>query len=288
MAENRLGQSGEHARILAPGEKPVQNEKYIIPLPEDGQKAPTETAKTQSGLPPEKEDGGKKPFGDKKLTEGVRLFTAKQWEQAIREFLLVDADNLTNEEKPELAYYLGLCCAKLEKYETAVPHLEQVAAAGGDSLRVYQCRMTIAYIYIKTGRLKMAEFELNRLLSGGFESAMVYNTLGYAAYAQKRYLGAIDFYEKSLEIDPDNATAMNSLGYILADSGIDAAKALHLCRQAAEIQPKNPAYLDSLGWAHYKCKETTEAKDWLRKAIDLAPQEKEIREHFRIVSGGLG
>jgi tetratricopeptide (TPR) repeat protein len=236
----------------------------------------------------ETKNAGKKALSDKHLKEGVRLFSAKLWEQALREFLLVDADNLNNEEKPELAYYLGLCCAKLEKYDDAVLHLEQYAAAGEDSLRVYQCRMTVAYIYIKTGRLKMAEFELKRLQNGGFESAMVCNTLGYASYAQKRYRSAIDFYEKALEIDPENATAMNCLGYILADKGINAEKALHLCRKAVETQPQNPAYLDSLGWAHYKCRETSEAKNCLRKALDLAPQVKEIREHFRIVSGGLG
>jgi tetratricopeptide (TPR) repeat protein len=291
MAENR-----EYApRILAPGEKPVLNEKYIIPLPEDSpaaipsvkmpaRKIPAEKTETA----PEMEKAGKKSLRDENLREGVRLFTAKLWEQALCEFLLINTDNLNNEERPELAYYLGLCCAKLEKYEDAVPYLEQYAAAGGDSLRVYQCRMTVAYIYIKTGRLKMAEFELKRLQNGGFESAMVCNTLGYTSYAQKRYMGAIDFYEKALEIDPNNATAMNCLGYILADKGIDTEKALHLCRRAAETQPQNPAYLDSLGWAHYKCREISEAKNCLRKALDLAPQVKEIREHFRIVSGGLG
>jgi tetratricopeptide (TPR) repeat protein len=287
-------------RILAPGEKPVLNEKYISPLPEARREPVSKKApKHNDVFFPETENAEKKPFGDKRLREGMRLFNVKQWEQALREFLLVEADNLTNEEKPELTYYLGLCCAKLEKYEDAVRYLEQVVAECndpvrvkdperiGDPLRGYQCRMTLAYIYIKTGRVKMAEFELKRLKDAGFESALLYSTLGYAAYVQKRYGGAVDFYEKSLELDPDSTTAMNCLGYILADRGIDTAKALRLCRRAAKMQPQNPAYLDSLGWACYKARETEEARNWLRKALDLAPQEKEIREHFRIISGGL-
>jgi tetratricopeptide (TPR) repeat protein len=304
MAENRLSQGemqgvsntpqGRNVpRILAPGEKPVLNEKYIGPLPEERQEAAEGKSKTKNKVfSGETENREKKFPGDKRLREGVRLFNMKQWEQALRELLLVEADNVTDEEKPELAYYLGLCCAKLEKYADAVRYLGQVVTEGGDPvrvndpLRIYQCRMTIAYIYIKTGRIRMAEFELKRLQNAGFESAPLYNTLGYAAYTQKRYRGAVDFYEQSLELDPDNATAMNCLGYILADRGLDTAKALRLCRRATEIRPQNPAYLDSLGWAYYKSRETTEARHWLRKALDLAPQEKEIGEHFRIVSGG--
>jgi tetratricopeptide (TPR) repeat protein len=145
--------------------------------------------------------------------------------------------------------------------------------------------MTLALIYIRTNRAKMAEFELKRLRNAGFESASMYNALAYAAYTQKRYRHAIDYYEKTLELDNSNATAMNSMGYILADRGFDTMRGLHLCRQAVDIRPQNAAYMDSLGWAYYKCGEMTEARIWLRKAKDRAPKEKEILEHFRIVTG---
>jgi tetratricopeptide (TPR) repeat protein len=88
-----------------------------------------------------------------------------------------------------------------------------------------------------------------------------------------------------LELDNNNATAMNSMGYILADKGFDNMKGLTLCRKAVAIRPRNAAYMDSLGWAYYKCGQMTEARDWLRKARDSAPKENEILEHFRIVTG---
>jgi len=222
---------------------------------------------------------------NRRLLEGKRLFHMKRWENALKEFQLVDVDKSAAPEQAELAYYLGLCYTKLERYDEAALYLEQVVTVGNDPLRSYQCRMTLALIYIKTNRAKMAEFELKRLKNAGFESAPMYNAMAFAAYAQKRYRQAIEYYEKTLELDNNNATAMNSMGYILADRGFDTMKGLTFCRKAVDIKPRNAAYMDSLGWAHYKCGEITEARSWLQKAIDSAPKEGEIREHFRIVTG---
>jgi len=133
----------------------------------------------------------------------------------------------------------------------------------------------------------MAEYELKRLQSNGFESPLLYNTLAYAAWLQKQNKNAIELYEKTLEIDSDNTTALNSMGYILADSGLDVMRALRLCRRAVDVKPQSPAYLDSLGWAYYKSGETLEARTWLRRALDLAPNEETIKKHFKIVSGDL-
>jgi Flp pilus assembly protein TadD len=131
----------------------------------------------------------------------------------------------------------------------------------------------------------MAEFELKRLQHNGFESAQLYNTLAYAAWAQKNYKNAVELYEKALDIDENNTTAMNSLGYILADTDMDAMRGLRLCRKAVDHKPQSAAYLDSLGWAYYKSGEILEARTWLRRAVEIAPQEKEIRDHLRTVTG---
>jgi tetratricopeptide (TPR) repeat protein len=220
-----------------------------------------------------------------KLLEGIRFYRMKEWKNALKEFLSKDTSDFTYEEKMELAYYLGLCYTKLEKYEEALSFLEQVVTSSGDILRVFQCRMTLAYIYVITKRIKMAEYELKRLQSSGFESPLLYNTLAYAAYLQKQNKNAIDFYEKALEVDSNNATAMNSMGYILADTGMDVMRALRLCRKAVDSRPQNAAYLDSLGWAYFKSGELLEARTWLRRALELAPNEEEIKRHFKIVTG---
>ena len=222
---------------------------------------------------------------DEKIREGVRLYRMKDWNHALSEFLSKDTSNFEFEEKMELSYYLGLCYTKLEKYEEALSFLEQVVTSGSDVLRVFQCRMTLAYIYVITKRVKMAEYELKRLQSSGMESPLLYNTLAYAAWIQKQHKNAVELYEKTLEIDAENATAMNSMGYILADTGMDIMRALRLCRRAVDHRPQSAAYLDSLGWAYYKSGEVLEARTWLRRALEIAPDEDEIKKHFKIASG---
>ena len=131
----------------------------------------------------------------------------------------------------------------------------------------------------------MAEFELKRLISSGFESVQLYTTLAYAALTQKRFRQAIDYYEKALDLDGNNTTALNGLGYILVDTNIDLIRGLRCCKKAVDLKPQNPAYLDSLGWAYFKNGEVLEARTWLRRALDAAPQQKEIKEHFQTVTG---
>ncbi|MDR0450947.1 MAG: tetratricopeptide repeat protein [Treponema sp.] len=223
--------------------------------------------------------------GGGRLEEGIRLFRLRRWDLALKELLRIDPVNSDPEENRELAYYLGLCYTKLGRFEDALLYLEQVIAAGRDMLRVYQCRMTLAYIYVLTKRSKMAEFELQRLQNSGIESPQIYTTLAYAAWLQKRWKNAVGFYERALELDGNNTTAMNGLGYILADTSEDLIRGLRLCRRAVDRKPQNAAYLDSLGWAYYKSGEIVEARIWTRRALEIAPGEKEIREHWQILSG---
>jgi tetratricopeptide (TPR) repeat protein len=209
----------------------------------------------------------------------------KRYDLCLKELLQVDGSGFSGEDNAELAYYLGLCYTKLGRYEDALLYLDQVIAGGQNVLRAYQCRMTVAYIYVITKKIKMAEFELARLQKSGFESVQLYTTLAYAAWTQKNAKGAIDLYETALDMDENNTTAMNGLGYILVETNDDIIRGLRLCRRAVDRRPQNPAYLDSLGWAYFKNGEIIEARTWLRRAIESAPKEKEIPDHYRIVTG---
>lgn len=218
-----------------------------------------------------------------KFEEAVRLYNMKRWDQALQTFHGVDTSSFTPAEKMELAYYLGLCYTKLERYSDAVLYFEQVVTSEAGPLRICQCRLTLAYIYMITKRPRMAEFELDRLIKGGFKSVQIYTMAAYAAWMQKQLKRAVEMYEDALNIDPNNATAMNGLGFLLVDSGADLRRGLDLCRKAVDKRPQSAAYLDSLGWAYYKSGQLTEARQWLRKALDLAPRQKDISGHMKII-----
>jgi Flp pilus assembly protein TadD len=78
---------------------------------------------------------------------------------------------------------------------------------------------------------------------------------------------------------------MNGLGFALVESAADVRRGLDLCKRAVDKKPQNPAYLDSLGWAYFKAGELGEARQWLRRALDLAPRHKEISKHMKAIVG---
>jgi tetratricopeptide (TPR) repeat protein len=75
-------------------------------------------------------------------------------------------------------------------------------------------------------------------------------------------------FKKVLEIEPDSAPALNYLGYMLADRGVQLEQSLEYIQRALEKDPHNGAYLDSLGWVYFKMGNLELAEDNLLKALE--------------------
>ncbi len=79
---------------------------------------------------------------------------------------------------------------------------------------------------------------------------------------------------------PDNPIALNNLGYLFLESGKNYEEALTLINKAVKIDPRNPSYLDSLGWAYFKLGKFTEAENYLEKAVQYDASSSAIFEHL--------
>ncbi|WP_349616083.1 tetratricopeptide repeat protein [Azotobacter salinestris] len=79
--------------------------------------------------------------------------------------------------------------------------------------------------------------------------------------------------------EPDNAMALNALGYTLADRTTRYAEAKALIEQAHQLNPDDPAILDSLGWVHYRLGQLGEAERLLRLAAERI-SDHEIAAHL--------
>ncbi|RON67429.1 hypothetical protein BK675_24020 [Pseudomonas fluorescens] len=89
--------------------------------------------------------------------------------------------------------------------------------------------------------------------------------------------------EKDLRLiikrDPDNAMALNALGYTLSDRTTRYAEAKTLIEQAHQINPEDPAVLDSLGWVNYRLGNLDDAEKYLRQALERFP-DHEVAAHL--------
>ncbi len=87
---------------------------------------------------------------------------------------------------------------------------------------------------------------------------------------------------------PTSAEVLNYLGFLLADQGRSLDEAVRLVQRALEVDPGNPAYLDSLGWAYYRLGELQEAERYLTPAARQLPRNAVVQDHLGDVFAGLG
>jgi tetratricopeptide (TPR) repeat protein len=218
---------------------------------------------------------------EERFNEALRLFAERDWDGALA---ALDEIESTEENHLDLAYLLGLCHARRRDWDEALLYLEQIVTAPGDQDRIEQCRLTLAYVYSVTNRTRLAAYELDALIEEGCRSPAALATRGFAAWAEGSTEEAERWYGEALEIEPENANALNGLGYVLACGGRDPARALTCCRKAVDKAPDNPAYLDSLGWAYHRLGFDDEARKNIERALKLAPDEEEIQQHARALS----
>jgi len=95
-------------------------------------------------------------------------------------------------------------------------------------------------------------------------------------------------FKKVLEIEPDNADALNYLGYTWVDRGEHLKEAFDMIRKAIDLEPNSGAIVDSLGWAHYKLGEYEQARVKLEDATALSPSSATIIDHLGDVYWKLG
>lgn len=214
----------------------------------------------------------------------VKLYHSHRFDQALAALSETEAETGST---PELDYYRGLALTQLGRHEDAILTLEKVVDSHFSFLHIMQARMVLGYIYSVTGRYRLAEFEFTKVSELGLQSSQALAALGFVYYAQKKVKESIETLKKALEIEPKNANALNSLGFIYAEEKIDPQKAISLCRQAVEVAPRNAAYLDSLGWALFRVGNLDESRLLFRRALDLAPGNREIASHMRALMDAL-
>jgi tetratricopeptide (TPR) repeat protein len=96
-------------------------------------------------------------------------------------------------------------------------------------------------------------------------------------------LGQVELAESDLRkiiaVEPDNAAALNALGYTLADLTERYAEAEELILRAYSLQPQESSIIDSMGWVSYRLGRLPEALKYLRQAWALTPL-AEIAAHL--------
>lgn len=216
------------------------------------------------------------------------------------------------------AYFLGLVAEEAGEERKAMDYYYQVEERDYFGVDEYyqKARVRIAHLLLNAGTLEQARMhlEVSRGRSQREESVVqLYVAEGDLLYGLKKYdagfallnqalkehpgqapllysrallaerLGRIDWLERDLQAvlseDPDNAQALNALGYTWADHNLNLELALEYIERAHAQLPDDAAVTDSLGWVHYRLGNIEKAEALLRRAYSLLA-EGEIAAHL--------
>jgi tetratricopeptide (TPR) repeat protein len=140
--------------------------------------------------------------------------------------------------------------------------------------------LALAEYRAQTGQFDAAMQVLDRAAAKFPSDPTVPFEAGAVLERQKKFGDAERKFREVLARDPLHAQALNYLGYMLADRGERLDEAIGYIKRALEVEPNNGSYLDSLGWAYFRQGRLELSEPCLRRASEQRVRGSAVQEHF--------
>jgi tetratricopeptide (TPR) repeat protein len=225
--------------------------------------------------------------GDLLVSWGVELFSDGMYDGAIKIFRRALAEKALPEKDPRLHFYLAGALEMNGQTDEAIVEAQQAAQLQSDAPRFAS---RVAWIQYHAKRYEDARASYLGLIERHdktHDSPEVREALREARLAisnlcviEKKMDESQEWIEQVLDEFPEDAGALNDLGYLWADEGKHVERALAMIRKAVEEDPKNLAYRDSLGWALYRVGRPEEALAELNVAAGVDDPDGVILDHL--------
>ncbi|WP_067561174.1 tetratricopeptide repeat protein [Halofilum ochraceum] len=181
----------------------------------------------------------------------------------------------------------AVCMAEVDRVDEARLHLERLASRYRDDQPSTRITLTRARVERIAGNPDQALNIMGNAVEGRPDSIELrYNRALMAAEMDRFELARSDL-RHILDLEPDNARALNALGYMLADRDMQLQEARTMIERALEQNPEDAATLDSMGWVLYRLGQPREALQYLRSAWDRS-RDAEIAAHLGEVLWATG
>ena len=84
----------------------------------------------------------------------------------------------------------------------------------------------------------------------------------------------------SLKINPDDAYVLNYLAYSWLERNYKIPDAIKMLEIAYEAESDDPYIIDSIGWAYYLINDYLKAEQFLKRAVELMPNDPIVNDHY--------
>jgi tetratricopeptide (TPR) repeat protein len=206
---------------------------------------------------------------------GIGLLVGNQSAEAVKVFQQGIDEKVLPEDNPIFYFYLAGALAMEDRVDEALSAAKKAAEMKKDSARFLS---RIGWVYYRAKRYEEAVGAYEKLIADfgdNYDSdenrealKEVRLALSNICVLQKKIPEAAERLEEVLDEFPDDAGAMNDLGYLWADENQRLSRSLGMIRKAVEAEPDNAAYRDSLGWVLYRLGRYEEAVVELGKAAE--------------------
>jgi tetratricopeptide (TPR) repeat protein len=210
------------------------------------------------------------------------MLSAKKFDAAVDLAKTARADN---PDDLRLARLHAQALRQSGQPDQAISVLRDVLTKQNDRPIAY---VALAQMYQDTNRAKDAIETLQEAQAKFPTETAIPFELGAVYEKQKRFADAEAAFQRVLSIDASHAPALNYLGYMLAERGERLEESVEYLKKALEIDPDNGSYLDSLGWAYFKGNKLDLAADNLKRAADQLRTNSVIQDHYGEVLFKLG
>ncbi len=291
-----------------PGNKAVHSRLGRLFLNQNNRKAALDEFQTITRLAPDSVQA--------RLTSALILMSQSQYEKALKELRLAEA---TSPENGSIHYYLGQALEALDRDKEAEEAYRKVSKKEPFHS---QAQIRLAYIEAVQGRRKDGIKRVRTLLDADPDNLKFLVAVNVLLLPEEDYEGVVETATRGLKIDPKNtrlrfnramaldklkrwpeaekdleiyikenpndAHALNYLGYSWADRNEKLGRALKLLEKATRLAPGDGFITDSLGWVLYRLKRYEESVGRMREAVRLEPDDPTIRDHLGDVLQAMG
>ncbi len=210
----------------------------------------------------------------------------------------------------ESHFYLGQIREKKKDYSAAIDWYSRVHSG----VYAFESRLRIIALLGKQGKVAQAREQVKAIdVSKPGEQVRLYIIEGEVLRENKMYNEALELYTEGLstipdnidllyaralvyeklaniqdaikdlrmvvKLDPQSVQALNALGYTLVDKTDQLHEGIEYIKQAYQLQPTDPAIIDSMGWAYYRLGDLDQAIVFLKRAY-TAFNDAEVAAHL--------
>lgn len=217
----------------------------------------------------------KEHFSQARYLLAIVYFQTEKYEKALAQLAFIDKQA---EEYIDALFLRTRILRNQERYDEAVALLE--LSVDDSEIRNADMFIMLGLFYQLQGKADLGDSTFNRGMNLYPEDDNLLYEYGLFLENSGERNKAVEVMQRVIQMQPNNAAALNYVGYTWADAKIQLDKALEYIKRAVALKPENGYIRDSLGWVYYRLGNFEQAIIELEEAVRLSPDDPAILDHL--------